>query len=129
MINIRHAERLNEVHPDLVRIINAGAAMCSFPIVIIQGLRTVEEEKQNVASGASQTMHSRHLPGAAGFACAVDVGCEPGGVLSWEYSLYVTLAECMKAAAQRESVPLEWGGDWKTLKDGGHYQLPWAQYP
>ena len=35
----------------------------------------------------------------------------------------------MKAAAKKEGVLLEWGGDWKTFKDGPHFQLPWVQYP
>jgi len=26
-------------------------------------------------------------------------------------------------------VPIEWGGDWKTFKDGPHFQLPHAKYP
>jgi len=26
-------------------------------------------------------------------------------------------------------VSVEWGGDWKSFKDGPHYQLPWAKYP
>ncbi|WP_049613866.1 M15 family metallopeptidase, partial [Yersinia pekkanenii] len=26
-------------------------------------------------------------------------------------------------------VPIEWGGDWKTLKDGPHFQLPHKEYP
>ncbi|EHW5162789.1 TPA: M15 family metallopeptidase, partial [Escherichia coli] len=24
---------------------------------------------------------------------------------------------------------VEWGGDWKTLKDGPHFQLPHGAYP
>jgi peptidoglycan L-alanyl-D-glutamate endopeptidase CwlK len=35
----------------------------------------------------------------------------------------------MKAAAKAEKVPVEWGGDWTTFKDGPHYQLPWKSYP
>ena len=26
-------------------------------------------------------------------------------------------------------VPIEWGGDWRTFKDGPHFQLPWGKYP
>ncbi|HCB7677349.1 TPA: M15 family metallopeptidase, partial [Escherichia coli] len=26
-------------------------------------------------------------------------------------------------------IPVEWGGDWKTLKDGPHFQLPHGAYP
>ena len=35
----------------------------------------------------------------------------------------------VKTAAEEEGVPIEWGGDWRTFKDGPHFQLPWADYP
>ena|SRR5687767_5604794 len=41
---------------------------------IIDGVRTVEEQRKNVARGVSKTMASKHLPhGAAGLSLAVDV--------------------------------------------------------
>lgn len=130
---LRHDERLAGVHPDLVRVVRRCGLSNDF--FIIQGLRTIEEERQNVARGASTTMHSRHLPGKAGFACAVDLGAlnknghyVPGNGQE-EYHLYELLAVAMKVAAHLENVPIEWGGDWVTFKDGGHFQLPWAQYP
>jgi len=33
------------------------------------------------------------------------------------------------AAPRRLRVPIEWGGDWRSFKDGPHWQLPWAEYP
>jgi peptidoglycan L-alanyl-D-glutamate endopeptidase CwlK len=35
----------------------------------------------------------------------------------------------IKDAARLEAVTIEWGGDWKSFKDGPHWQLPWASYP
>jgi peptidoglycan L-alanyl-D-glutamate endopeptidase CwlK len=35
----------------------------------------------------------------------------------------------MKDAAEQLGIQLEWGGDWKTFKDGPHFQLPWKDYP
>jgi peptidoglycan L-alanyl-D-glutamate endopeptidase CwlK len=35
----------------------------------------------------------------------------------------------MQSAAKDLNVPLEWGGDWTSLKDGPHFQLPWKDYP
>jgi peptidoglycan L-alanyl-D-glutamate endopeptidase CwlK len=35
----------------------------------------------------------------------------------------------VKAAAEAEGVDLEWGGDWKSFRDGPHFQLSWEQYP
>jgi len=43
--------------------------------------------------------------------------------------LYEQIALAMKAAAAELRMPLEWGGDWTTLRDGPHYQLPWGNYP
>ena len=34
-----------------------------------------------------------------------------------------------RLAAAAEKVAIEWGGDWKSFKDGPHFQLPWAKYP
>ena len=35
----------------------------------------------------------------------------------------------MKLAAEDIGIPLEWGGDWTSFKDGPHFQLPWRDYP
>jgi peptidoglycan L-alanyl-D-glutamate endopeptidase CwlK len=30
----------------------------------------------------------------------------------------------MKQAAYELNIKIEWGGDWKSFKDGPHFQLP-----
>ncbi|WP_295608673.1 M15 family metallopeptidase [uncultured Lamprocystis sp.] len=35
----------------------------------------------------------------------------------------------MKQAAKDLSLPLVWGGDWKSFKDGPHFELPANHYP
>lgn len=124
--------KLKKVHPDLVRV--ALRAQTLFPkgfeVVVTCGLRTLEEQKKNMAAGASQTLRSRHLPGKkTGLAHAIDLAVKIDGILRWDWPLYAKLAGYMKTAAKLEKVPVEWGGDWKTLKDGPHFQLPWASYP
>ncbi|EHH8139702.1 M15 family metallopeptidase, partial [Escherichia coli] len=32
-------------------------------------------------------------------------------------------AQAFKQAATEQGIAIEWGGDWKTLKDGPHFQL------
>jgi peptidoglycan L-alanyl-D-glutamate endopeptidase CwlK len=59
----------------------------------------------------------------------VDIAPFVGGTIRWDWPLYDRLAVGVKQAAFEEGVPLEWGGDWKSFKDGPHWQLPWAQYP
>ncbi|WP_411692198.1 M15 family metallopeptidase, partial [Escherichia coli] len=72
-----------------------------------------------VTTGKSQTMNSRHLTGHA-----VDVVAYVGNQVSWEWPLYEKIAAAFRQASQELNIPVEWGGDWKTLKDGPHFQLP-----
>jgi peptidoglycan L-alanyl-D-glutamate endopeptidase CwlK len=51
------------------------------------------------------------------------------GEVRWDWPLYYKIADAMKKAAHELDVPLEWGGDWKSFKDGPHFQLPWKDYP
>lgn len=62
---------LAEVHPDLQRLFEEVIKHrdCS----IIDGARTIEEQRKNVARGVSKTMDSKHLPQEDGKSHAVDV--------------------------------------------------------
>jgi len=126
-------KRLKGVHPDLVRVVRRVAKDWKDPEtgwIITCGVRTVEEQKLNVAKGASKTMRSRHIPAANGYSHAVDFACTIKGVPRWDWPLYDKLAKAVKAAAKAEKVPVEWGGDWTGgFRDGPHFQLPWATHP
>lgn len=115
--------KLRGVHPDLVKIVNELARITTIEFTILEGLRTVERQKQLVASGASTTMKSRHITGHA-----VDIAPKLNGAISWDWPLYRKLAPIIKQAAKNVNVPIEWGGDWVKFKDGPHWQLPWAKY-
>jgi peptidoglycan L-alanyl-D-glutamate endopeptidase CwlK len=130
-LTARDLARLKGVHPDLVRVVVMAAELSPTPFTVIQGVRTHAEQVQNVAKGASKTMRSRHLPesNACNMSCAVDLAPMVGGKVRWDWPLYYKLAPVMKEAAAKVGVPIEWGGDWKTFKDGPHFQLPAAQYP
>ncbi|KLG58653.1 M15 family metallopeptidase, partial [Escherichia coli] len=39
------------------------------------------------------------------------------------WPLYEKIAQAFKQAAKELNTPIEWGGDWRTLKDGPHFQL------
>jgi len=123
-LGARSLERLNGVHPDLVAVVKRAIALTEIDFTVTEGLRTRERQAQLVKAGASQTMKSRHITGHA-----VDLAALIGGEVRWDWPLYAKLATAMKAAALQINVPLEWGGDWKSLKDGPHFQLPWSAYP
>lgn len=121
--------KLAGVHPDLVRVVRRAAEITTADFIVTEGTRTLARQKQLVAAGASRTLRSRHLPGKAGVACAVDLAALVGGKVRWDWPLYAKLAAAMKQAAKDLGVPIEWGGDWKSFKDGPHFQLPWSKYP
>jgi peptidoglycan L-alanyl-D-glutamate endopeptidase CwlK len=125
----RSLAALAHVHPDLVKVVTCAYDNTKQRFEVIQGLRTPAEEEANLARGASETLHSRHLPNREGLACAVDVAAVDQGHISWNPLLYQPIAHAMKAAGMALEVPIEWGGDWRTLKDWGHFQLPWVRYP
>jgi peptidoglycan LD-endopeptidase CwlK len=122
-------EQLKGVHQDLSRLCRRAIQITKVDFGIIQGLRTVTQQKENVAKGASQTMRSRHLTGhAIDFGVYVD-GKYINGDTPQEYKLFEQVAEAFKVAALELRIAMVWGGDWKTLKDGGHIELDRRKYP
>lgn len=122
MLSSRDMQRLAGVHPDLVRVISRARASADF--IVTEGLRTEARQRQLVAAGASQTMHSRHLTGHA-----VDLAALVGGVVRWDWPLYDQLAQVVKRAAVEEEVAIVWGGDWPKFRDGPHFELDRRKYP
>lgn len=123
-LDARSLKRLEGVHDDLVKVVKLAFDISPNVFIVTEGLRTLERQKQLLAAGASQTLRSRHLTGHA-----VDLAVKVGAEVRWDWPLYRALAVVMKDAARQLEIPLEWGGDWKSLVDGPHYQLPWREYP
>lgn len=132
-LNDASKAKLVGVHPDLVKIITKAAEISDMAFVVTEGLRTLERQKQLMAVGASKTLNSRHITGhAVDLGVWVDAdkdGKVDGGEIRWDWPLYLKLSKIIKEAALRSGIPLEWGGDWKTFKDGPHFQLPFSKYP
>lgn len=120
----RSENNLVGVNADLVKIVRLALELSSVDFGITEGVRSKERQKQLLAEGKSQTMNSRHLTGHA-----VDVVAYLGSQISWEWKYYEQIATAFKRAAAELNIPVEWGGDWKTLKDGPHFQLPHRDYP
>lgn len=120
----RSLVKLRDVHSDLVAVVKLAITLTDIDFTVLEGLRSVERQKQLVRTGKSKTMNSRHLTGHA-----VDLGAWVNGGVSWEWEHYNKIAEAMKHAANNLGIDLEWGGDWKTFKDGPHFQLSRKRYP
>lgn len=120
----RSYDRMLGVRPELVAIASRALFLSPVDFGVSEGLRTAARQAQLVQSGASQTQRSRHLTGHA-----IDLVAYVGSEVRWDTPLYVIIAKAMKQAAEELKVPMEWGGDWRTLVDMPHYQLPWEKYP
>lgn len=117
-------KKLDGVHRDLIRVVYSALGKCDIPFTVVEGMRTIERQHELLQAGATTTLRSRHLTGHA-----VDLAPVVNGEVRWDWPLFFKLAAAMKEAAAEMKIPLEWGGDWKTFKDGPHFQLPWAAYP
>ncbi|HEI8502941.1 TPA: M15 family metallopeptidase [Serratia marcescens] len=120
----RSEKNLVGVNPALVAVVRRALELSSVDFGITEGLRSGERQKKMVAAGASQTMNSRHLTGHA-----VDVVAYLGANISWDWKYYEQIAAAFKQAGKELGTVIEWGDDWKTLKDGPHFQLAFRDYP
>ena len=128
----RDIERLKGVHPSLVMVVKKCAEITNIEFIVTEGLRTLEKQKEYLAKGTTTTLNSKHLTGhAVDLAVWFDknhdrvVGVDE---LSWKFEYYKQLADNMKKAAALVGVAIEWGGDWKSFKDGPHYQIDPNKY-
>lgn len=146
----RSMANLNGVHPDLVQVVTTAIGVSGVDFSVIEGVRTLARQQQLVASGASQTLKSRHLTGHA-----VDLAPYVGGTIRWDWPLFPRIAEAMRVAAQDHGVEIVWGAAWewpmsqyhdsekaaedyvslrrsqnrKPFVDGPHFELWRERYP
>jgi peptidoglycan L-alanyl-D-glutamate endopeptidase CwlK len=120
----RSLDRLKGVHPDLQKVVRRAIEITPIDFTITEGLRTLERQKALLAAGASQTLKSRHITGHA-----IDFAALVAGEVRWDWPLYGKIAAAFKAAAAELGVPIIWGGDWKSLRDGPHVELDRKAYP
>ena len=119
----RSKDRLKGVHPDLVKVMQEAIKESPLDFGITEGLRTLERQKELFEAGKSQTMNSRHLKGFA-----VDIAVFLDGKITWEFPKYQIVADHIKKVAKDLGIPIVWGGDWISFKDGPHFELNRSKY-
>lgn len=117
-LSSKSLERLQGVDERLVRVVKRAIEITPIDFSVLEGLRTLERQKQLVADGFSQTLKSKHLTGHA-----VDLGCLVDGKITWDKQHYVTLSLAVKKAAEELRINIRWGGDFKSFFDGPHFEL------
>jgi peptidoglycan L-alanyl-D-glutamate endopeptidase CwlK len=93
----------------IVDVVRRAILITDIDFMVHDGLRTLEEQKRLVATGASRTLDSLHLTGKA-----VDLVPWVNGKLRWEMPLCNEVARAMREAAGQEGVRLIWGRVWDT---------------
>lgn len=137
-LTARDRQRLAQVHPALAALVEEVAK--TVPIMVVEGARSLDRQRELFRLGKSRTMNSRHLPKiAAGLpapvshavdlAPLVDLDADGDLDVSWRHADYRPIAAAMKAAAAREGVQIVWGGDWQEFVDMPHFELDRRAYP
>lgn len=114
---------LEGVQPPLITVTQCAYDETKAGFVVIDGMRTEEEQKRNVAGGVSWTLRSRHLTGHA-----IDFAALHNGKVTFEPKFYPPIADAFNRCSIQHGIPIIWGGEWKQ-KDYGHIELDRKTYP
>ena len=125
----RSEKNLMGVHADLVKVVRKtmsdwASVNANSRLTVTEGVRSKARQAELFKAGASMTMESRHLTGHA-----VDLALLVDGKPDWSWPPFVRIGTLMKSNAGILGVPIIWGGDWKTFRDGPHFELDRAYYP
>ena len=120
----RSERNLEGIHHDLAKVVHRAAELTELPFIVTEGLRTMKRQRELVAAGASKTLRSRHLTGHA-----IDFAPLVAGEVTWKWPPFALVAKAFKRAAAELAVPISWGGDWRTFRDGPHIELDRKAYP
>lgn len=125
----RSISKLDTCHVDLIALM--VEVVRTVDITVLEGHRGKERQNALKAEGKSQLSwpRSKHNQSPS---LAVDVAPYIAGVgVSWDWDHYHPLAKHIKKTWARLDAEgklsgefdLSWGGDWRTFKDGPHWQL------
>ena len=111
-------KKLETVDIKLQNLMNVAIKESPYDFSITEGIRTMKRQIELVAQGKSKTLKSYHLRGKA-----VDIAIWIDGKITWDFKYYKEVADHVKQTARKLGYLITWGGDWKTFKDGPHFQI------
>lgn len=113
----RSKTNLSEVNPKLQAVATCALQHTPVDFVVIDGGRTPEEHKNNLAKGKSWIKRSKHQDGLA-----IDVAAYMNGKITYDPLPYYDIAKAFKFCSVQLDTPIIWGGDWR-VKDLMHFEL------
>ena len=106
-LSSRSLKNLEGVDSQLIEVVQYAIELSKIDFGVTEGLRTTQRQRELVASGASQTMKSKHIEGKA-----VDLVAYIGKRVSWELNLYDDIADAIQQAAKDLGISVRWGAAW-----------------
>ena len=114
----RSKSKLETVDIRLQNLMNVAIKESPYDFSITEGFRTMKRQIELVAQDKSKTLKSYQFKGKA-----VDIAVWIDGKVTWDFKYYKEVADCIKRVARKLGYIITWGGDWKTFKDGPHFQI------
>lgn len=131
--------RLNGVHPNLVKVMKEAIKNSPFDFMITQGLRTVKDQQALYAKGRTLpggkvtncdgvVKKSNHQAKVDGYGYAIDFAIWENGAINWNDSKkYIVVANHIIETGKRLGILIESGAFWKSFKDYPHIELSSAK--
>jgi peptidoglycan L-alanyl-D-glutamate endopeptidase CwlK len=121
----RSITNINEVREPLQTVTVCARLAIKEPLgfIVVDGGRTLEEHKINVANGKSWIRRSRHQDGAA-----IDFAATIHGKVTYAPEPYYKIADAFSKCSLKHDIPIIWGGSWRVA-DLMHIELDKKRYP
>lgn len=131
----KSAARLSGLHPAVLAAASAlieRSYACGVPILITQGLRTMEEQNALYAQGRTSpgaiVTNARGGESYHNYGLAVDFALllPNGSSVSWDMTRdgdQDGTPDWREVVQQAKAIGFEWGGDWTSFKDYPHLQM------
>lgn len=103
---------LNGVSPKLVLVVEGAANRSKQLFAVHDGVRTLQEQHELLAAGASTILKSKHLVQPDGYGHAVDLVPLINNLLRWEWEPIFKIAHAVAIEAKKQNVYVIWGGVW-----------------
>lgn len=126
-------DKLQGVHPDLIRVAEKALSYGIMDFAIAQGVRTKEQQEALFKQGRDPaypgpiitwTKQSKHLKQADDYGHAVDIVPIINGRMDWNtVENFTLLATLMFRAAMELNALINWGGHWVKTKDRPHFEI------
>lgn len=132
-LSARSLRNLDGVHPTLVACVKTAIELTTQDFTVVEGLRTLEKQREYFNKGASKTMKSKHLKQSDGYGHAVDLYPYYDGSVQVNapFAKFEDIKVAMFKAAAMHGCSLTWGADWDndgstsdhSFIDSPHFQL------